>query len=283
MKNNIINKEKRVHGGAKLHLYRWNRRFHHVEGEKPVQQATKGSLLGRFFSSKGQSILTKPIMIVLFIVAIIILINSMFSAMNEAHERGRESILRTAASNTMLLLSSDCLTYKGLNKEYTNVIDVSELDRFAQQYDDIEPACARSFDYGWRANVVEKDKDGINARTWSFGASDFSSERTLLQGIVINSPIGIRHSDTDIRPGVIELKFIEGELEILAGIIDKACFYNSTSASDVSLSINAKSDGNELCMGKNCRHLLCPADVNLGSGTYYISVNYRDGKISVIT
>ena len=238
-----------------------------------------------FVLSKGQGILTKPIMIILFIVAIIILINSIFSSMNEARVREREGIMRIATSNTMLQLagSVDCLAYKEPEKEYTNIVDVGKLDSFSQQYANIEPQCARNFDYGWRASIIEKSRDGSAVRNWSFGAAGLSSGRILVQGLIINSPIGVRYSDADIRPGIIELRFVDGELELLAGIIDKACFYKSSSAGSVSFSVDAKTSGSMLCMEKNCRQLLCPANINLGPGIYYVSASYRDGKVNVVT
>jgi hypothetical protein len=234
---------------------------------------------------KGQGILTKPVMIIMFVVAIIILFNSIFSAMGEARVREREGIMRTAAGNTMLQLvgSVDCLAYREPEKEYTNIVDVSKLDSFSRQYANIEPPCARNFDYGWRASIVEKGRDGNAVRNWSFGAAGLSSGRTLVRGLVINSPIGVRYSDSDIRPGIIELRFVDGELELLAGIIDKACFYKSSSAADVALSADAKTSGSMLCMEKNCRQLLCATDINLGPGIYYMSASFSNGKVNVVT
>ncbi len=237
----------------------------------------------RFCSLKGQGILTKPVMIVLFIVATLVLINSVFSAMSESRLRERESMIRTAASNSMLSLQSiDCLGYEGPAKRYTNVLDVSKLDNFNQQYANIEPPCARNFDYGWSATVVERDRLGNDVRRWMFGAPNSSKGQILLQGVTINSPVGLWYSEADVRPGVVEVRFIEGELEKLAGLVDRSCFYQSSNAESIFLSRDARTFGNLLCMDKDCRQLLCPANIDLSKGDYYVVANYRDGRVDIV-
>ncbi len=236
-------------------------------------------------SMKAQSLLTKPIILVLFIVSVIILINSMNSAIGEARLRERETLLRNVATNTILLLvnSNDCLAYQQGSVEYSNIIDVEKLDRFSQLYGNTEPMCARNFGYGWRANIIEINKEGKEAKKWGFGSSAFSFGKALRQGVIINSPVGIRYSDYDIRPGKIELKFIDGELEDLAGFIDKACTSGGHSAGkDIFISSKVAANERSLCMEKQCRELLCPTKFVLNPGRYYLIAAYKNGRVEII-
>lgn len=233
---------------------------------------------------KAQGLLTKPIILILIIVAVVILTTNMNSAIGEAKLRQREAQIRNIATNTLLLLanSNECLAYQDQRKEYSNIIDIEKLNYFSQIYRNTEPMCARNFGFGWRVNIVEITKDGSEAKRWEFGSSNFSSGKVMRQGLIINSPIGIRYSDYDIRPGKLELKFVEGELEDLAGFIDKACISVSSSGREIFISSKATASEKSLCMEKKCRELLCPSDFTLNAGRYYLIAENKDGHVEII-
>ena len=293
MKNNIITKGK---GLSEKRKFRNNIIYNgmRVKGEKERKDVPKVRHATRFFSLKGQSaILTKPIILVLVISVMIILIYSVYSSGGVERLKEREIDLRTTGTNTILVLanSEQCLAYRVpiILGGYANIVDIEKLQFFAFKYKNIEPLCARNFDFGWRTKVNEIDKSGKIVNTWSFGAKSFSKSKALHQGIITNMPIAIRYSKYDIRPGKIEIEVVDGELEQLSGFVDKVCSQKSSKSTGINFvaSYPVYFENSDLCMGfgndKACKQLLCPTQMeDLKPGSYYLSGSYSNGKVNII-
>lgn len=250
----------------------------------------RGRNLG--FSSKGQSsILSRPVILVLMISVMLILVYTIYSSGGTERQKERELDLRTVGTNTLLILanSEQCLAYRVpvIYGGYANVVDVKKLEQFAANYKNIEPLCARSFDFGWRVKVNEIDRQGI-ARTWSFGSKAFSKRASLRQAIITNMPIAVRYSNYDIRPAKLEIEVVDGELEQLSGFLDSVCYFKKSSGVNVILSYSAYLENNELCMGtgqdKTCKVLLCKVNMDsLSSGSHYLNGNYNNEVVNIVT
>lgn len=242
----------------------------------------------------GQSsILSRPVILVLTISVMLILLYSIYTSGGIERLKEREIDLRTVGTNTLLILanSEQCLAFRVpvIYGGYANVVDVKKLDQFSASYNDIEPMCARSFDFGWRVKVNEINKEGNIDKTWSFGTKSFSRHSAFRQGITTNMPIAIRYSNYDIRPGKLEIEIVDGELEQLAGFLDGVCHFKQNSGMNIVLSDEVyRENNNNICMGQSsnkvCKRLLCEVQINsLTPGSHHLNANYQNETIIVVS
>ncbi len=262
---------------------------------RPRQQAQiEGEKVKR---RKGQiTLLTKPILLVLTIGVLGVLVYSIYTSQSSEKMRESELDLRTSATNMLTILASseDCLGYVTVAtmSSYANIVDVKKLEEFSERYAEIEPPCARSYQYGWRAKVIEINKLGERTREWSFGAAEFSKGKALSKGIITNMPIGVKHSEKDIRPGSLEIELVDGDLERVAGFLDMVCEFGRgrgeySAAKSLSIVYPAYFEEGRLCNGygssKACRRLLCEnvEMENINAGNYYLRARYYNNTLYV--
>jgi len=190
------------------------------------------------------------------------------------------------ATNTLLILanSKECLAYDDpvmVTKE--NVIDIEKLELFHNNFQEIEPDCARSHEFGWRATVKQFEPE----KEWNFGAKEFSTGKSMNNQVEFWIPLTIRYSEDNVKLGRMEIKIVDGELERLAGFFDWSCKMGegNTFSIQVSVSQPVKYENGELCVGSSCRKLLCELlyfDGFEAEGVYGIEVNYQEpNKLAV--
>jgi Mg-chelatase subunit ChlD len=98
--------------------------------------------------------LIKGIYLILLIVTIAIVTNQIITVNYIGLEESENIEFRKEASNILenLLSSDKCLTIK--NMETTEkIINISTLDEFQSKYSDIEPDCARNYEYGYYVKI----------------------------------------------------------------------------------------------------------------------------------
>lgn len=248
---------------------------------------------------KGQlSYIIKPITLVMIIVLLIVLYQSISES--TVREKLAQKMLNAVAGTTDVLLvlanSYDCLAYRtGTESVYSNVVDVKRLDDFSKKYSAIEPECARSYEFGWRAKVYEVGKDGQpTGSIWSFGAEDFSAGDARLDIMNLSMPVAIRRSEKMISPGKMEVVLVEGDLEKLAGGIDWFCQVGkkgrmTSSSFSIYIHGTVDYDAGSLCLTptgskkKNCRQMLCQLEFEglKSAGEHMLSLSYEEGKVVI--
>jgi hypothetical protein len=250
---------------------------------------------------KGQlSYIIKPITLVMIIVLLFLLYQSISET--SAKEKEAQKNLNVVASTTDVLLilsnSYDCLAYRTNTESiYSNVLDLARLEEFSKKYDVIEPECARSYEFGWRANVYEIGKNSLpTGANWSFGTKEFSTGAALKDSITLSMPVAIRRSEKLITPGKMEVKLVDGELEKIAGYIDWSCELGKrnrmiTSSFSVYIHGTVSYDAakSNLCLipsgsnKKSCRQMVCHLDfAGLNSpGEHMLSLSYSNGRVAI--
>ena len=240
---------------------------------------------------KGQlSYVMKPLTLVSIIILLVLLLYSLNSYRGRERMAEKTLDLTSFATNILLILanSEDCLAYKipATQGAYANIVDLKKLDEFSEKYEEIEPDCARNYDFGWRVTVEEVNGESFNGgKTWSFGARDFSKGKAMKNKVEFWIPVAIRHSVNEVNVGRMSITLVDGELEKIAGFLDWSCKMGmlgkmSSSSTDVQISspITYDRSNNYLCSGNACRKLLCTLigfeDMKSG-GTYSISVDFR--------
>ncbi len=226
------------------------------------------------------------------IVAIVLLV---FLLQTLYKNKGREKIVEKnldiigAATNILLILtnSRECLAYDdSLSVTKANILDVEKLDLFDSNYQEIEPDCARNYEYGWRVNVKQIDRNDDTEKEWNFGTKEFSTGKSLNNQVEFWIPVAIRYSEDNVRLGKVEIKLVDGELEKLAGFFDWSCKMGemnimSSSTTEIFISQPVNYRNNELCIGSSCRELLCELVYFDGfetKGIYKITVNYQESN-----
>jgi hypothetical protein len=108
-------------------------------------------------------------------------------------------------------------------------------------------------------------------------------------------PIAIKYSEHDVRPGMMEVNLVDGELERFSGILDWTCkmgklgrMQKSSAEIHTTYPIFYNSTEGQLCLKiKNpvCRQTMCDMDFeNIdASGTYVLSMNFVGDRLVVKT
>lgn len=210
---------------------------------------------------KGQSILAKPIVLVMIIALLSFLIFFMLQQGGGLEKRSSRLDLLSTTSDTLSLLvhSPQCLAYQPEEGgAYGSTISAGKLEEFETNYSNREPLCARNFLYGWQAQVKDLSTD----RTWQFGAQEFSKQGALKNSETRQMSVSLRYSPNRVNPGRVRLKMVNGELERIGEKLNYLCasgaaqgkvsFYNS-------YPLEVKTD--RVCMkftsNQSCRPLLC--------------------------
>lgn len=247
------------------------------------------------------SYIIKPLTLVMIIALLIVLYSSINSSVARERKARQSLNLVNSAENILLVLanSKDCLAFKSISASglYANVVDVNKLNEFSLKYSDVEPDCARSYDFGWRVNVTEINRMHPEEPTkaWEFGAGQFEDQLDLAWrgSQEISMPIAIRYGDRDVRPGMMRVKVVEGELESIAGTIDWTCqmmkmdrLKSFSVTIHTSHGITYDKNNNKLCLltkDKVCKVMSCPLDFKelKTSGDYILTIKYSNGVLVV--
>lgn len=251
---------------------------------------------------KGQmSYIIKPITLVLIIALLIVLYSSINSSVARERKARQTLNLVNAANNILLVLanSKDCLAFRSIAASglYANIVDVNKLNEFSSKYSDVEPECARSYDFGWRVNVTEISRMHPEqaAKAWEFGAKQFEDEndKSFRNSIEVSMPIAIRYGDRDVRPGLMTVTVVDGELEKIAGMFDWTCqMMKADRLKSFSVTIHTShgityDKGNdEICFltkDRICKVMSCPLDFKelKSSGDYILTIKYNNGVLVV--
>jgi len=250
---------------------------------------------------KGQlSYIIKPITLVMIVVLLILLYQSISESTVKEKEAQKSLNVVSSATDVLLMLANsyDCLAYRTTTESiFSNVVDVGRLEEFSERYEAIEPECARSYEFGWRANVYEMGKNSLpTGANWSFGAKDFSYGAALMDSIKLDMPVAIRRSAKLVTPGIMEVKLVDGELEKIAGFIDWSCQLGRKgrsvkSSASVYLhgTVAYNATDNTLCLTpsgskkKICRQMICQLDfAGLKSpGEHMLSLAYSEGRVVI--
>lgn len=149
-----------------------------------------------------------------------------------------------------LITSESCLAAK----EGGKTIELNALEDFQSRYSDIEPECARNYDYGYN---IEVDMSGINI--WQFGSMSHSEYDALKSSVVLSTSVMIKNGDV-IQPGKMTIKMYKGELEELVGMIDRVCDTGLEIVKNIQLSYPVEFNNKYVCMRTGeefCKKIVC--------------------------
>ncbi len=257
------------------------------------------------------SFTSRPIMLVMTIVVLIFLLTSVWSGQEEEKKQKAVLKLRLAATNILeiLISSEDCLALKtDIDRSaYAFVVNREQVEKFAREYSNIEPACSKNYRYGYRITVKEfcgpfydawQRKKRVltpeGCKEWSFGAGEFTPVRltkAYYSRVETSMPVGIFLKRQDIRVGRINIELVDGELERLAGFIDESCFLATKGlverSGEIDITAKAMFSGRQVCMDfgteKPCKQVSCSiADKELSKGTYRLKTKVVDNNIMYI-
>jgi len=244
------------------------------------------------------SYILKPISLVMTIALLLVLYSSISESIAKERKAAKTLNLISTSTNILLLLanSEDCLAYRHPATEglYANIVSFEKLKQITSSYQNIEPTCARNYNFGWRATVIEMSQDPQSpSKIWSFGAKNFSKGSAFRNDLNTSIPIAIRYSDKNVIPGNIFLYIVDGELESIAGALDWSCdLFRAGRMNATSLGIRTSypltyvKSTNELCSGskeKSCRIMSCPLVFNdiKAAGEYVWTIKYANGNLVV--
>lgn len=249
---------------------------------------------------KGQMSFTlKPFTMLMVIIMLIFLYIYLNSSEVKKEEAEKDIEIRSVSTDILLLLanSEDCLAYQLPDREsaYANIIDVRKLEEFAREYEGVEPACARNYNFGFRVEVVEIVMTSMGpreAQKWSFGVQNFSREyhNNLVSYWM---PVALKYSEKEVGVGKIRLTVFDGELQRIAGFLDRACemgksgVLNQTSQT-FQISYPISYERGQLCIGmknKACRKTFCELEMEsiTAKGSYKLKVSFeRPNRLVVV-
>jgi hypothetical protein len=233
----------------------------------------------------------KPMMLISVIILLIFLVQSLYSARGKERMAEKNLDILSTATNILLILSNSeqCIAHTSAvtDKTQGNIIEVTKLNEFDVIYDEIEPECARNYDFGWRVMVEEIEENmEEQVKEWSFGSKEFSTDKSLDTEVEFWIPVALRYSKEDVRLGKMNIKVVDGELEKLSGFFDWICKMgqmkrlNSFSTElFISQPVTYNSLENKICIGGSCRKMNCELLYfdGIGSeGTYKLVANYQE-------
>ncbi|MGC9310811.1 MAG: hypothetical protein ACP5E4_03775 [Candidatus Aenigmatarchaeota archaeon] len=221
---------------------------------------------------RGQmSFMIKPFTLVMIIVLLLFLVIYLNSSEVKKETAKRSIDLQSAATDILLLLanSEDCLAFQTpqTSSAYANIVDVGRLEEFANEYQGIEPPCARNYDYGFRVEITEtvmSEKGYLDGNTWSFGVEDISREYHDIS-LSYWMPVALKYSEKEVGVGKMKVTLVDGDLEKVAGFLDRACMLGKTgrlneTSAEITISHPILYSEGLLCVGlknKDCRRTVC--------------------------
>jgi len=275
-----------------------------------IAAKTKMEMKKIIFGKKGQlSYVMKPLALMMTIILLVFLYQTVQEYGGREAQSKQGLDIATDATNILLLLanSGDCLAYKGEETQslYANLIDVYKLLDYIDVYKNIEPECARSHVYGWRVTVREINENASEeVKKWSFGAGQLTPE--IINGVdnpsfknrmEFGMPAAVRYSREVVKPAVMDIVIVDGELERVGGMLDWACelalknklVKNSFELKELDINIQTPIKYNkisgELCSMSGqptCRQTLCGLDFeDMDKGEHMLRIDFVGGKLVV--
>lgn len=113
------------------------------------------------------------------------------------------------------ILSGNCLVYEKNGVAYAGLLNVSKIRNY-EGYG-YEP-CARNYKYGWVVVI----KDLVNGRTYRLGAKSYSFGLAQRDMKFARLPVALKY-DGVVNAGIMNVTVIAGDLERVAGLIDRVC------------------------------------------------------------
>jgi len=246
----------------------------------------------------------KGIFLITILILIYLFINQIFSA-NLAHAEfySEARMFEKATTISQILTTSpSCLAYEEKNELqfYSSnitqkVLDINKIEKFSVEYEDIEPKCAKSYEYGYEV-FIEYFSSEVNTgiyefreerKTWRFGSKNFSEGNALKKSLEISFPVSIRINSSFLQPGVLKLKFVKGELEEIVGLINKVCDTKVNLRTKISTSYILFSDDYNICQQIFpdkivCRKTYCKVTMEkFYPGKYNVLIENLGGEVFV--
>ena len=194
----------------------------------------------------------KPVILLLTMIVLSFIIGQALTGFMPKKTVTEETRFRKQASKILerIASSESCLAVR----EGEKTIDLNVLEDFQLKYPDIEPDCARNYDYGYN---IEVEVSGV--KIGQFGSMNHSEYDALKGSVMLLMPVMIKDGD-EIRSGMIKIKLYKGELEELVGLIDKTCDTGLEILKSIYLSYPVEFRDNSVCMKARdefCRKLGC--------------------------
>ena len=113
---------------------------------------------------------------------------------------------------------------------------------------------------------------------WEFGSSASSVGPAKRQEILLKIPVAIYYNESKVKPGEIELRVFDGELEKLRGAVERVCMENITEVMEIGITYPVSVLNRTLCQSGACKPLLCGKNVslNLNAGFRIIKVSSNE-------
>lgn len=156
-------------------------------------------------------------------------------------------------------------------------------------YRGMYPVVASSIDSSGQLPLLQNFADFVGSRifvtstnqsSWSFGASEFSLPGSKSQEITLQEPVSIWHNTTDIRPGVMSVRLVDGELERVAGLVERVCVDGITQYLETRVSSPITAFNGTICQ-TGCRKLRCSkvVGVDLKPGLRIVKVSANETAV----
>lgn len=247
---------------------------------------------------KGQfTTYLKPVIVIIFALLLIFLVQRVLSfQIFVEDEESRAEFLQ--GFNTNFERISACLSPENSSSLYT--LDSEKLE----EYDNIpynkEPRCAEDFRFGYYVEVEhscleEVDSDvsiPCSPGTFSFGISEGSTVSSVRSELTTTYPVNIKIEEDLKVPGTLELTMVDGDLEEITGILNRAALLGKKSEHEYdetkSFSTEQRicTDNDQVCIGADgtCTDLRGEVeDFTLTPGNYVLGLQYDEvsGKVVV--
>jgi hypothetical protein len=257
------------------------------------------------------------IYLILVLVVISLVLNRVASLQFASTQQEKEFELR---DRSMLLLETlsnnvNCLAYREsgnidntvLNLTLHAILDKQKLNGFNSKFYDVQPDCARDFNYGYRVEIITlpinissmeteftKPNEQLNVSippmSWSFGNLEFSQKAASRESTSISIPIDVFFDSTMVLPGKMTITLVDGELEKIRGFIDKSCItgfdYQQSLTFHYPVSFEASNVCLEISNAKVCQKISCDKVVDFGgmsnAGTYDIYSKNKNNILKIV-
>jgi hypothetical protein len=111
--------------------------------------------------------------------------------------------------------------------------------------------------------------------SWEFGSPVSSVGAAKRQEITLRIPIAVYYNETMVKPGELELKVFDGELEKIRGAIERSCLEDVDEVMEMRITAPMTLNNQTLCQSGACSPLLCSKEISLD-----LNAGFRIIKVS---
>ena len=246
---------------------------------------------------KGQfSTYLKPMIVIIFALLLIFLLHRVLDFQMFVDE-GVERADFMESMNTNFISITRCLRVEEPTALYT--LDSEKLHDYNDTYRIKEPSCAEDFKYGYSVkiehNCLENIED-LSAGTcepekFHFGAIESSTGPSLSSTITTTFPVTIHIKEGLRVPGSMEIELRDGDLEELAGTINRIIERSENQDTDVHETVRYSneqeicSENDKVCLKTNMNCIKLREELesgfSLSPGSYYLDIAYENGELRV--